>query len=189
MKHFSFKMYIIVAAVLLVGAAGAAWIFLQKPVISDIRVGKVESSADMEAGKEIKTYPGKYLTFSYSGIYTEKSHETPDGGPVKESILLSATGLEGQKIAIVVEKRDTLDFQESPAYQMRLNKSNEYARETVTLGDWSGELFKKDVQVFERTLFLKHKNFIVSLSATSPFNADNLDNELSSIVGSLRFRE
>lgn len=188
-KSRYFKIYATFTLILLLAIAYIIWLFLQRPVVADIRVVAETSNPNADKISEIKTYPGQYVSFTYSGIYAEKSHEIPTSGPVKESIFLSALEVEGQKIAVVVEERETGNFEESPSFQMRENESSKYPKERRTIGDWRGWLFSKDTQVFERTFFTRDQNFLISVSVTSPISAKNLDQELSNVVGSLRFQK
>jgi hypothetical protein len=89
----------------------------------------------------------------------------------------------------VVEERTGGDFEALPSFQMRSDKPTEYDQEPVSVGGFSGFLFKKDTQVFERTFFLHSEDFVISISATSPFSTENLEQGLFSIIGSIRFRQ
>src|SRR3989304_3548038 len=104
-KPRRFWVYITIILLLLFVVAYIIWTFLQKPVISDIRVGTKEPSADIIKKKEQKLYQGKYLAFSYPGDYQELTHAISAEKPIRENIFLSATDLEGQKVAEEVEER------------------------------------------------------------------------------------
>ncbi|MFZ2300166.1 MAG: hypothetical protein WAW00_03465 [Candidatus Moraniibacteriota bacterium] len=181
--------FLLIGASLLSGIAYVLWLFLQKPAIGEIRVGKQAPAEERNTGKKQRQFTGKYLIFSYPAAYVEKSHEIPVSGPVKESIFLSAADIEGRKMAITVEERERGDFEASPSFQMRSDESGEYDQESVAVGGFSGFLFKKDSQVFERTFFLHSEDFVISISATSPFGAEDLEQGLFALIGSLRFRE
>jgi hypothetical protein len=167
------------------GIAYIIWTFLQKPVVADIRVGARAPSADMDKAKEPKKYHGKYLTFSYPGNYQELTHTTSEEKPIRENIFLFATDLEGQKIAVVVEERETGDFEESPSFQMRLLKSKEYEKEPILVNGFRGFVFEKNTQVFEETAFVRRENFIISISLSSPLNLEGLNKELMDILRTL----
>lgn len=188
-KHSRLWIYVTLILLLLFGIVYLIWFYLQKPVVADIRVGARKPSADMDKAKEPKQYYGRYLTFTYSGVYEEKVHTTPEEGPVKESILLSATDLEGQKIAIVVEEREGGDFETSPSFQMRLLKPKEYEKEPIMTNGFRGFLFKKNTQVFEETAFVRKENFIITVSLTSPMNIDGLNMELMNVLRSLKWEK
>lgn len=184
-----FWIFLLLALLFFSGILYAIWLFLQQPVIGEVRVGTGAPAEESNSTKQQKQYQGKYLTFLYPGIYEEKMHETPVNGPVKESIFLSAADFEGKKIAVVVEERTGGDFEASPSFQMRSSKPTEYDQESVSVGGQRGFLFKKDAQVFERTFFLRDEDFVISISATSPFSAESLEQGLFSVIGSLRFQE
>lgn len=173
--------------VILFGALCFLWFFLRKTSVGVIRVG-TPPNRSVEQGKGLKRFVGKYVSFSYPGAYVEKMHDFPIKGPVKESIFLSVADIEGRKIAIVVEEREGGDFEASPSFQMRLDTPKEYDQEPVSVSGRSGFLFKKNSQVFERTFFFHDKDFVVSVSSTSPFSAEDLERDLFAVIGSLRLR-
>lgn len=186
-KPLRLLVYSVLIVLFFFGLASIVCLFLQEPVIGEVRVGKKAPTEDRDSAKKQKQYQGKYLTFSYPGIYAEKTHEIFVDGPVKESIFLSAADIEGRKIAVTVEEREGGDFEASPSFQMRSDKPTEYDQEPVSIGGQSGFLFKKDTYMFERIFFLHSEDFVISISATSPFSAENLEQELFSIIGSIRF--
>jgi hypothetical protein len=188
-KPRRFWVYIAIIPLLLFAVAYIIWTFLQKPVISDIRVGTKEPSADIIKNKEPKFYQGKYLTFSYPGDYQELTHAISEEKPVKESIFLSATDLEGQKIAVVAEERETGNFEESPSFQMRLLKPKEYKKEPISENGLKGFLFSKNTQVFEETAFVSKGNFIISVSLSSPMSIEGLNKELLGVLQSLEWKK
>lgn len=188
-KSRFWKYVALIILLLLFGIAYIIWLYLQKPVVADIRVGAREPSADMDKVKEQKQYHGRYVTFTYPGVYEEKVHTTPNEGSVKESIFLSATDLEGQKIAVVVEEREIGNFEESPSFQMRLLKSQEYGKEPIAINGFKGFLFKKNTQVFEETAFVRKENFIISVSLSSPMNIEGLNKELIDVLQSLEWKK
>lgn len=188
-KRFRFWIFVLIGTSLFFGIVYITWLFLQQPAIGEIRVVKKVPTEDRDSAKEQKQYQGKYLTFSYPGIYVEKAHEIPIDGPVKESIFLSAADFEGKKIAIVVEERAGGDLEASPSFQMRADKPKEYDQEPVSVDGFSGFLFKKNTQVFERTFFLQSEDFVISISTTSPISAESLEQGLFAVIGSLRFRK
>lgn len=187
-KRSRLLVYSVLIALFFFGIVYIVWLFLQEPVIGEVRIMKKELTEDRNSTKKQKQYQGEYLTFSYPGIYAEKAHEIFVDGPVKESIFLSAADIEGKKLAIVVEEREGGDFAASSSFQMRSNKPTEYDQKPVSIGGQSGILFKKDTQMFERIFFLHSEDFLISISATSPFSAESLEQELFSIIGSIRFR-
>lgn len=189
-KKSSFWKYVaLIILILLFVVAYIIWLFLQKPVVADVRVAIKEPRAGVDKIKEQKLYQGKYLSFSYPGDYEEITHETPDDRPVKESIFLSALAFGGRKIAIVVEERKMGDFEESPSFQMRLLKPKEYVKESIFENGFKGFIFKKNTQVFEETAFVRKENFIISVSLSSPMNIEGLDKTLLDVLQSLEWRK
>jgi hypothetical protein len=186
-KHSRFWIFLFVGLAILLLSISALWKFLQRPAIGDIRVNTVVTEISAGEKKAEKQYKGEYLTFSYPDIYTEKSHTLPLKGPIKESVFLSSARVTGEKMAVVIEEREGNEFEASPGFQMRINKLKEYTREDVTISGYKGVLFQKNTPVFERTFFLRDTNFVVTISTTSPVSGDGLDQELSSLIESIRF--
>ena len=187
-KRYRFLIFLFLILFFLFSGAYSTWLFLQKPAIGEVRVAKEAPAEDRDSSKKPKQYEGKYLTFSYPGIYAEKARETPVNGPVKESIFLSAADFEGRKIAIIVEQREESNFEVSPSFQMRLLHPKTYARTSIGWEDLDGVLFTKNSQVFEQTAFFQKKNFILSISTTSPLRIDTLREDLENILRNLEWK-
>lgn len=190
-RRFHFGVYVTVVPILFFAIAYLVWIFLQKPVMADLKVVVKKSKIDAGISKESKIYQGKYLSFSYPGDYQELTHTTPEEKerPIRETIFLSATDLEGQKIAIVVEERETGNFEESPSFQMRLLKPKEYVKESISENGFKGFIFKKNTQVFEEAAFIRKGNFIISVSLSSPMSTEGLNKALVDVLRSLKWEK
>lgn len=188
-KSRFWKYVVLIILILLFVVAYIIWLLIQTPNVADIRVGIKEPSEDIVKNKEPKLYQGKYLSFSYPGDYQELTHTTPEEKPVRETIFLSATDLEGQKIAIVVEERETGDFEESPSFQMRLLKPKEYVKESISENGFRGFIFKKNTQVFEETAFVRKENFIITVFLTSPMNIEGLNKALFDVLWTLKWKK
>ncbi|MBP9697664.1 MAG: hypothetical protein KBD65_00505 [Candidatus Moranbacteria bacterium] len=145
------------------------------------------SSSDKE--QEIRLYKGKYVHFSSAGTYEEKTHEIPEKGPIRESILLATSGSDWKRIAVTVTFRGTDDLSSDPSFQMRANASGEYEKSSFSQpqAPFSGVFFEKNTQPFERTAFLPLNGYIVSISVTSLLRSKELETELSEIISSLQF--
>lgn len=188
-KSYRFIVFGTTAPLLFFGIAYIIWTFLQKPVMADLRVIQSKQNADANNAKLTKTYQGKYLTFSYPGDYQELTHITSKEKPIRENIFLSATDLEGQKIAVVVEERETGNFEESPSFQMRLLKPKEYKKELISEDGFTGFLFSKNTQVFEETAFVRKENFIISVSLSSAMTIEGLNKTFMDILRSLEWHK
>lgn len=169
-------------AVLFSGALYAVWVFLQRPAVGVIRTGALPvKDEDFEQGKERKYFAGEHLSFSYQGMYTEKSHSLPVSGPIKESIFLSAADFEGRKIAVVVEERAGGSLDASPSFQMRVNDPKTYERSSLKKNNLGTVLFTKNSPVFEQTAFFQKNDLVVSIAVTSPLRLDALPGDLEDI--------
>lgn len=133
---------------------------------------------------EKRLYKGKFVTFSHSARYEEKTHSLPTSGPVKEVIFLSATDVEGRKIAVTVADRGTANLESDPAFQFRQMTQKEYQSKTFQEGIWQGVLFERSTSLYERTFFFSNKGLIISFSITSPFSGDDLEEELRAMMRS-----
>lgn len=162
------------------------WRFLNRPAIGTIYPGKFSQVDGFDRNKEKKRYDGKYVDFSYPAVYDEKRHEIFVDGPVKESVFLSADESNGRKIAVMVERRETRDFEVSPSVQMRLNEPKKYMKKKFIEGDFQGIIFIKDSQVFEQTVFFFYDGLLVSISVTSAVTMEGLEEQLMDIVRSIK---
>lgn len=165
------------------------WLYARQPAIGDIHTSTADPQKADDTVQQDKQYSGKYLSFSYPAAYREKVHETPLTGPVKEVFFLSADTIEGRKMAITVEERESSDFEASPSFQLRRNKPEMYEEESILESGFKGILFRKNSVVFERTFFFHHRNLIVIIATTSPFNDENIESELFTLLATLRFRD
>lgn len=188
-KRKRFWIFLFIGLCTLFGILYAIWWYLQRPAVGEIRMNTVVTERNIDEEKKKTQYEGKYLTFLYETVYKEKSHTLPVKGPIKESIFLSSSDLEGKKLAIVVEERENGDFEASPGFQIRLHKPKEYERKDISITGYKGVLFIKNTVVFEQTFFLHDGNFVVTLSVTSPMSGEALGQELSDCIDSLRFLE
>ena len=136
---------------------------------------------------EKRLYKGKFLEFFHEAAYVEKSHSTPEGGPIVETVFLSTKDVEGRKIAITVVYRGTTDLTSDPSFQLRQASPQEYHSKNFKEGAWQGVLFEKKSAPFERTIFLEKNGYIISISLTSPFSSDGLEEEVLTIVRELSF--
>lgn len=186
------KQTLLIASLIIIFFCGAVyflWLFFQTPAVGVIRPGVVPKKEDaFDQSTETKHFAGTYFSFSYPGKYQEVSHTFPETGPVKETLLLSASDVEGKKIAITAEKRDTDTFDASPSFQMRRNDFKTYGRSSLKWQDLDGVLFTKNSQVFEQTVFFRKNNFILSISTTSPFSLETLRGDLENILESLEWK-
>lgn len=171
--------------IIIIGACALVWWQGQKPIQGTVSVGKPAPSKNDDQNRERKFYEGKYFTFFYPAEYQEKSHVLSDEGPVKESIFLTAIE-GGKKISVVVEERESGNYEASPSFLMREKTLQEYDQEPVSINGLSGFLFKKDTQVFEQTFFFHDDHFVFSVSCSSALTAEGLEKELFEVLGSLK---
>lgn len=164
------------------------WHFMNEKATGVVyQIEKDIFSSDKE--QEIRLYKGKYVHFSSAGTYEEKTHEIPEKGPIKESILLATSGSDWKRIAVTVASRGTDDLSSDPSFQMRAHAPGEYEKSSFSQSQapFSGVFFEKNTQPFERTAFFALDEYIVSISATSLLRSDGLETELSEIISSLQF--
>ncbi len=163
------------------------WQFLQRKVEGKIQVRDLSTDQVSDTKSQKKLYKGKFVEFFHGSGYVEKSHSTPESGPVVETILLSTLDVEGQKIAVTVAYRGVSDPASEPAFQLRQGIPEEYHSKNFQEGPWRGVLFEKNTAPFERTVFLEKNGYIMSISITTPFESDDLDEEVLMIVQSFSF--
>ena len=166
------------------------WRFLNSPAVGTVGPGMLPKTEEsFEKNTERKRYSGKYLTFSYPAVYLEKYHELPEGGPIKERALLSTNDVEGRKIAVTVAKREGGDLLSDPSFQMRKLATEEYQERDATVGSYHGVLFEKSELPSEVTFFVTREGYIISISVSSPFGRDGLEevfvNEIQELTFSL----
>lgn len=182
--------YFILLFVIIVfcGAIYFLWHSLQAPAIGVIHPGTLPKKDEFDQGTETKQFVGKDFSFSYQGKYQEISHTLPEVGSIKETFFLSASDIEGKKIAVVEEERDGSTLDASPSFQMRRNDPKTYKKSTLRWESLDRVLFTKDSQVFEKTLFIQKKNFILSVSVSSPFSGETLSGDLENILNTLEWK-
>ena len=187
----SSKVLIYLYVLIVLSALGyALWFFLQKPAMGTVRVGTEETKeAAFDRSQEKKRYEGKYLSFSYSGTYEEKTHTLPVKNPVKESIFLSNSDLEGRKIAVMVEERPNGGLEESPSFQMRMMEEDIYQSESFSLNDFEGIIFSTDKSIFEQSAYFRYEGNIVTVTLTSALTDKGLKEELVEVVKSLHLQD
>lgn len=162
------------------------WYFLQKPSLGTIKPGTlpVEEESFAQDGEK-KLYKGQYITFSYPGSYSEKSHELIESGSVREKIIFFGDESQGKRMAILVEERPEKNLDASPAFQMRMKDRKQYESEIIGVGNDKKVIFTKNSQVFETTAFFMKKNLLVSVSVTSSIHLDGLREDLLEILKTL----
>ncbi|MFZ3031814.1 MAG: hypothetical protein WA082_02150 [Candidatus Moraniibacteriota bacterium] len=169
-------------AVLFSGALYAVWLFLQRPAVGVIRTGTLPVKDEgFDQGNEQKYFRGAHFSFSYPGTYAEKSHSLPASGPIKETLFLLATDLEGRKIAVTVEERVGGGLEASPSFQMRASDPQTYERTSMKKSGLDTVLFTKNSPVFEQTAFFQKNDLVVSIAVTSSFSPDALLGDLDDI--------
>ena len=163
------------------------WWFFQRKAVGTIRVTDLSTVESSDKMMEKRLYKGKFTTFSHGAIYEERAHLLPESSPLKESVFLSAMDVEGRSIAVTVVDRGTEDLSSDPAFQMRQMTTKEYHQKNFQEGVWRGILFEKSTAPFERTGFFAKNGFVMSVSVTSPFRGDDLEEEFLEIMKSLSF--
>lgn len=162
------------------------WYSIQKPALGVIKSGELPKEQESFTQKnEKKLYKGKYITFSYPGSYSEKSHELPENGPVREKIVFFGDEMEGKQIVVTVDERLEKSLDASPSFQMRIKNPKQYEKEMRGVGDEKKVLFTKNSQVFEVTAFFMKKNLLMSVSVTSSIHLDGLRDDLLEILQTL----
>lgn len=163
------------------------WHFSQGKVVGKIQMKNLDPIGSLRENYIKKLYEGKFVEFFHEPGYMERSHFISENGPVIETILLSASDVEGQKIAVTVARRGSAGFVDDPAFQFRQTMSGEYYLKKFQENAWSGVLFEKNTSPFERTVFFEKNGYSISISITSPFGSDGLEEEVLSIVRDFSF--
>lgn len=181
------KVLLWLSSVLLFIAGCYLWWFLQGKAVGTIRVQDSDEGVSLNKKSEKRLYKGKFVEFSHDSEYVEKFHHLPETGPVREALLLSTLDVEGRKIAVTVTYRGTEDLASEPAFQIRQTTPDEYYSKNFEEGDWKGVLFEKNRAPFERTVFIAKSGFITSISITSPFRGDGIEDEIRMLTRDLSF--
>ncbi len=159
---------------------GVLWWYLTRPVYGTIHTGLTEENQGKKV-PEKRLYQGKLVTFSHDGVYEERSHRIPESGPVLESILLTASTMDGQKIAVTVANRGTSDLESDPSYQVRVSDKS-YERSSFSIASYHGEMFEKKSAPYEKTAFFSVEGRIVTVAVSALFTGERLGSELESLL-------
>lgn len=173
------KMWLAILGVTLTGL-GILWWYLTRPVYGTIHTGVTEENQGKKV-PEKRLYQGKLVTFSHDGVYEERSHRIPEAGPVLESILLTASTMDGRKIAVTVANRGTIDLESDPSYQVRVNDAT-FERSTFHISSQSGVMFEKKSAPFEKSAFFAVEGRIVTVAVSALFAGERLGSELESLL-------
>ncbi len=163
------------------------WRFLQKPAMGTVYLREASYQKVPDTNDEVQTYQGSLFSFSCLAKYTEKTDDKLKDGPIQESILLSNPRIEGKKITIIVANRQSSDLKSDPSFQMREGTPGVYQKKNVDFSGQHAVIFEKKNSVFEETAFFYHAPYIVSISLTSLFRVDGLEDELSHLLRTIRW--
>ncbi|MBP9728094.1 MAG: hypothetical protein KBD27_01820 [Candidatus Moranbacteria bacterium] len=158
------------------------WQYFHKKAVGVIRVGNQALTDFSQKNDEKELYRGEIIEFFHTATYKERSHSFGENDPVRESVFLSTTDVEGRKIAVTVAYRGTTDLASDPGFQMRQGTPLEYRSKHFQKGLYQGVLFEKVEIPFEITAFFVAEKYIVSFSVTSPFGSDGLEGELLGMI-------
>jgi hypothetical protein len=134
-----------------------------------------------------KTYNGKYVSFTYKGIYKEKSHLLKDPGV--EQTLLKANTSYDKTLAIEVQPMPANGMAADSGYLYRQMHPELYRQQSIPVaGSSSVEWIKQDGT--EETLYIPHGQSyaVLSLSLSGTNNIAGLDNEVASVVQSFEWK-
>lgn len=173
------KMWLALLCVALTGL-GILWWYLTRPVYGTIHTGVGEQN-QVDKVPEKRLYQGNFVTFSHDGVYEERSHRIPKTGPILESILLTASTIDGRKIAVTVANRGTSDLESDPSYQVRVS-DDAYERSSFSIASYHGVMFEKKSAPYEKTAFFAVEGRIVTVSVSALFTGDTLGSELESLL-------
>lgn len=176
---------VLVTLLFLVGCF--VWWLWHRKAVGTIRVPEMYQEESAVKKQEKKLYQGKFFTFLYDEGYLEKTHSLPESGPIKETLFLSTSDVEGRKIAVTLADRGTNDLVSDPSFQLRQNSHEEYQSRPFEVAPFQGTLFQKNTQLFEVTAFFTYQGKIMTLSITSPFSLEGLEKELFTVIESLHF--
>lgn len=176
------RVFTVLFLITLVGLGYGLWWFLKQPVQGTIRAAVGGESTPQKKMSEKWLYQGKYITFSYEGSYEERSHQVFERPPVLESVLLTASSLDGRKIAVTVANRGTDDLESDPSYQMRMSDQATYEQSSFKTSSFQGEMFTQSEAPFEKTAFFTTRGLIVSVSLSSLFRVEGTAEEMEALL-------
>lgn len=180
-RHKKIGLWLLGSAVLAGSIVWLGW-FLTRPVSGIIHTPSLDTPESDVKRLEKRLYEGNNFSFSYSGNYEEKSHQTALQGPVLESLLLATAALDGRKIAVTIANRGVPDLMSDPSYQVRVSDRYRYQSSAFVISNYEGVIFEKTEAPFEKTAFFTTRGLIVSVALTSLFRADGMKEELEEIL-------
>lgn len=187
------RFFMLSLAFLAIVAAIFAYLYAQRPGQGVILESKLETAAGAKKAYEKKKFEGKYVSFEYSSSFEIKTHETSanENQVFLETAFLSEDPSLAKKIALTVENLQGRTLEDSANYHLRKTYPKRFQEEKFNLENVHGTAFTdKDSELFEKTIFIPHENYLAEISLTALRPASNdLDRELNEIVGSLIWRK
>lgn len=164
---------------------------LKKPSVGNVRALDAEQPLIAEKPGENEWFEGKYISFAHLTSYKEKKHtiETEEGKNILESAFFSEGGINGKKIALIVEKLSGGNMEESANYNMRQAYPDRYKKEKFSRGETQGVAFSLySQQSFEKVIFIQNGNLLAELALASSLPPDDdLNLEIENIAGSIKW--
>ncbi len=176
----------IVFITIFLGIGYAGWQFFGAPAQGTVRVSLPAQAERVTKNDKEWLYKGNFFEFSLPLVYVEKKHTFGKEGPIQESVYFSTQDIEGKKIALTLSKRGSTDLAEEPSFRLRETLPMRYVRSSLQGFPFQGVIFTKKELPFEITVFFVQKEFIVSISITSPFGDKTLLPELLSLLATFR---
>lgn len=127
------------------------------------------------------------LSFMHPADYVVKLHELDTDGKTKR-IVLEGTGMLQKKIVLLVDRIDTLEYDDIPSVKYRRLAHDVYDEVPISIGGIEGLIFTKKEGLLERTAFLLRQGTVLSLSLSSPYNRKEILPDLDVVTSSLEWK-
>ena len=132
-----------------------------------------------------KQYDGKYIQFTYQGMYDLQQKTAKDND--LEVVLLNAFVSYHKQLAVAVQKLDG-GLQNNSAYRLRQSQPENYSLETKTAGNVTVHFWYR-TDGSEVTVQIPHRGMVAVLSFTATSGFDAMRQEANDVVESLIWRQ
>lgn len=161
------------------------WWVMQQKSLGVITVMTAPELPQTEEAVRFERYDGHFFSFLHQAGYRPYYPSNEGKFPILERQWLIHTGLEGRKIAIVVQDAAGSTLDEYASYRLRDMDKKAYTKEKLVQAGTAYTLFTKHEPVYEAGVFWQEKNRIMSIVLSSPVQTSDLRAELEHTLETL----
>jgi Cu/Ag efflux protein CusF len=189
----NFWKIVLILVLLVVSGVIFLVIYANKPNVSkNIRV--VEKNETKVSDKiEYERFESNYISFRHTNSYLLKSHgeAKKENDLILETAFFSDSSVNSKKIALTIENLQSRAMSDSANYNMRKKFTDKYEEEEIKIGDSVAIIFSlKGGDIFEKTIFVPRKEYLVELTLSSPVTSiDQLNAEFEDIIKSIQWKK